>query len=154
LKTDPCQIGPEYNPGALFQFQGFFLDKLEEQQMKQWQKPIPPALQAAHDAYVEQFVKPSRVWIEMTGDHTKYTDDYILCQGGPQFASFSMVPRTDYEIYVENHYKWMRTVQFVEPEEEKPNVAADEYVKSPPRKVHFETTSVMRDIVHKYLKPK
>lgn len=167
LKTDPCQIRPDYNPGSLFQFQGFLLDMLDEREMKRWQIPIPPALQAAHDAYVEQFVKPSRVWIEMTGDHTKYTDDYVLCQGGPQFMSFSMVPRTDYEIYVENHYKWMRTVQF---EPEKPN-EADEYVKGPPRKVHFESeeeewltadtppayvrreANVMRDIVHKYRKP-
>ena len=149
LKTDPCQIRADYNPGSLFQFQGFFLDKLEEREMKRWQRPIPPALQGEHDAYVERYVKTSRVWIEMSGDHTKYTDDYVLCQGGPQFTPFSMVPCTEYERYVEEHYKWMRTVQF---EPEKLN-AADEYVESPPRKVHFET-NVMRDIASKYLKPK
>jgi hypothetical protein len=119
--------------------------------MKHWQRPIPPALQAVHDAYVEQFVKPSRVWIEMTGDHTKYTDDYVLCQGGPQFVSFSMVPRTDYEIYVENHYKWMRTVQF-EPEE-KPN-AADELLSADIPTADVRRENVMRDIIHKYLEPK
>jgi hypothetical protein len=140
---------------------------LEEREMKRWQRPIPPALQAAHDEYVERFVKPSRVWIEMTGDHTKYTDYYVLCQGGPQFVPFTMVPRTEYEIHVENHYKWMRTVQF---EPDKPN-EADEYVKGPPRKVHFKSeeeewltadtppayvrreANVMRDIVHKYREP-
>ena len=158
LKTDPCQIRADYNPGSPFRFQGFFLDKLEEREMKRWQRPIPPALQAKHDAYVEQFVKPSRVWIEMTGDHTKYTDDYVLCQGGPQFTPFSMIPHTEYELYVEEHYKWMRTVRF---EPENPN-EEDEYVKGPPIKVHFKSEddayvrreNVMSDILHKYLKPK
>ena len=63
LKTDPCQIRPDYNPGVLFQFQGFLLDMLEEREMKRWQRPIPPALQAEHDAYVDRYVKTSRVWI-------------------------------------------------------------------------------------------
>ncbi len=149
LKTDPCQIRPDYNPGMVLQFQGFFLNMLEEREMKRWQRPIPPALQAEHDAYVERYVKTSRVWIEMTGDHTKYTDDYVLCKGGPQFVPFSMVPCTEYERYVEEHYKWMRTVQF-EPEKQNEE---DEHVKGPPRKVHFEA-SIMRDIIHKYVEPK
>jgi hypothetical protein len=152
LKTDPCQIRPDYNPGMLFQFQGFLLDMLEEREMKRWQRPIPPALQAEHDAYVDRYVKTSRVWIEMTGDHTKYTDDYMLCQGGPQFVPFSMVTRTEYEIYVENHYKWMRTVQF---EPEKPNEEEAWLTPDiPPAYVRRDDANVLRDIINQYREPK
>jgi hypothetical protein len=84
-----------------------------ENEMIHWQKPIPPALQAGHDAFEDRFVKPSRIWIEMTGDHRQYTNDYMLCTGGPEFVSFDIIPKTVYEQFVEQHYRWMRSIQFV-----------------------------------------
>ena len=74
-----------------------------------WQHPIPPALQARHAEWEEQNVKPSRVWIIMSGDHTRYTNDFSLCYGGPNWISFSSKPRTVYEKDVEMRYTWMRS---------------------------------------------
>ena len=107
LKTIHNMPGGDGHP-----FQDFYSGMLEDDHIKHWQQPIPPALQAAYNEYEERYVKTSRVWIEMSGDHTKYTDNYILCMGGPNFDWFEVRPRTDYENYVQDHYQWMRQVQF------------------------------------------
>lgn len=109
LKTTHNMPGEKSGCGH---FQDFYSGMLEDDHIKHWQQPIPPALQAAYNEYEERYVKTSRVWIEMSGDHTKYTDNYILCMGGPNFEWFENRPRTDYENYVQHHYEWMRTVQF------------------------------------------
>jgi len=119
LNNDPCQITLEYNtytPEYItnkYNRPNFSLSALEnENEMIHWQKPIPPALQAGHNAFEDRFVKPSRIWIEMTGDHRQYTNDYMLCTGGPEFVSFDIIPKTVYEQFVEQHYRWMRSSQF------------------------------------------
>jgi hypothetical protein len=73
-----------------------------------WQHPIPPALQERHTAWVNEHVKTSRVMIMMSGDHTKYTNDFYICYGGPNWVSFSKTPKTEYEKIVESQYSWMR----------------------------------------------
>jgi hypothetical protein len=73
-----------------------------------WLHPIPPALQDVHRQYENEFVKTSRVWILMSGDHTKYTEDFYLCEGGPNWVPYSVKPKTEYETMVIHHYKWMR----------------------------------------------
>lgn len=73
-----------------------------------WLHPIPPALQDVHRKYENEFVKTSRVWILMSGDHTKYTEDFYLCEGGPNWVPYSVKPKTEYETMVIYHYKWMR----------------------------------------------
>jgi hypothetical protein len=78
------------------------------QKVELWQQPIPPALQSKHQEYVEQFVKPSRIWIIMSGDHKKYTTNFALCQGGDHWIPFEIKPRTPYEQLVFSHYHWMR----------------------------------------------
>ena len=115
LKTDPREIvePPKYMKDR------FYTHMLEEQNIKDWQQPIPPALHAAFDAYQEKYVKTSRIWIEMTGDHTKYTNEYRLCmrfEPTNGYEYFDVRPRTDYESLVQNHYEWMRAIEF-EPDE-------------------------------------
>lgn len=56
-----------------------------------------PALQKRHEEYEEQYVKPSRIWIEMTGDHTHYTNDFrliMILDGSDDW--FHARPRTEY----------------------------------------------------------
>lgn len=112
LKTDPLQI---YPPA----WHEFTFSLSESHNIKIWQRPIPPAFQAAFDKYQEEEVKTSRIWIEMTGDHTKYTNKYRLCMrfepsNGHEY--FDVRPRTEYESMVQCHYEWMRTIDF-EPDE-------------------------------------
>lgn len=86
-----------------FEFSLFALERPHS-----WQHPIPPALQARHAAWVEENVKSSRVTIMMSGDHSRYTNDFYLSYGGPNWISFSRKPKTEYERNVELHYNWMR----------------------------------------------
>jgi hypothetical protein len=80
-----------------------------------WQKPIPPALQKRHEEYEEMFVKPSRIWIEMTGDHNHYTNDFrIVMMFRTKDDWFDVRPRTEYENIVQEHYNWMRTIMWDE----------------------------------------
>lgn len=44
----------------------------------------------------------------MSGDHSRYTNDFYLSYGGPNWISFSRKPKTEYERNVELHYNWMR----------------------------------------------
>lgn len=73
-----------------------------------WQQPIPPALQSKHQEYVDKFVKTSRVWITMSGDHSEYTPNFALCEGGEYWIPYELKPRTQYEDIVIQHYNWMR----------------------------------------------
>lgn len=73
-----------------------------------WQQPIPPALQSKHQEYVDKFVKTSRVWITMSGDHSEYTPNFALCEGGKSWIPYELKPRTQYEDAVFLLYKWMR----------------------------------------------
>jgi hypothetical protein len=73
-----------------------------------WVRPIPPALQEIHKQYEDEFVKTSRVCIMMSGDHTQYTDDYYLCEGGPNWVPYSVKPKTEYEKMVCLKYRWLR----------------------------------------------
>lgn len=117
LKTDPRKITTP--PKNLKDH--FYPFMINEENIKDWQQPIPPGFQEAFDAYQEKYVKTSRVWIEMTGDHTKYTNNYRLCcHFDPKngYESFSVRPETHYEIFVQYHYKWMRIIDF------EPNVKA------------------------------
>jgi len=97
-------INPKYRenpPNHMYCFSGL-------ENPESWQHPIPPALQERHAKWEEQNVKPSRVWIMMSGDHTRYTNDFSLCYGGPNWISFSQKPKTEYEKMVEHKYSWMR----------------------------------------------
>jgi hypothetical protein len=73
-----------------------------------WQHPIPPAFQAKHAEWEDTHVKTSRIWITMSGDHSEYTSDFAICYGGANWVSFDEKPKTQYEITVEQHYRWMR----------------------------------------------
>jgi len=99
LRTDPNL--PENPPYHYFEFGA--LDQPER-----WQHPIPPALQAKHVEWEQKNVATSRVWIMMSGDHSRYTNDFALCYGGPNWVSFDLKPKTTYEKNVEYKYSWMR----------------------------------------------
>ena len=73
-----------------------------------WQHPIPPALQDKHAQFEEAQVKTSRLWIMMSGDHSRYTNDLYLCEGGPNWIPFSEKPKTEYEVFVMQKYSWIR----------------------------------------------
>ena len=107
LKTDPREIvePPKYVKDQ------FFKHMLEEKNIKDWQHPIPPALQSAFDEYQEKYVKTSRIWIEMTGDHRHYTNDFrlvMLVNNDEDW--FDIRGRTEYENRVQEHWEWMRSV--------------------------------------------
>jgi hypothetical protein len=107
LKTDPREI---VEPPKLVKDR-FFKHMLEEKNIKDWQYPIPPALQSAFDEYQEKYVKPSRIWIEMTGDHKHYTNDFrlvMLIKNEDDW--FDCRERTEYENRVQAHWEMMRTV--------------------------------------------
>ena len=77
----------------------------------QWQKPIPPAFQKRHEEYEERCVKTSRIWIEMTGDHKHYTNDFrlvMLIKNDEDW--FDVRDRTEYENRVQEHWEMMRSV--------------------------------------------
>ena len=127
LKTDPCEISAYRNPLDMNWFNLGMIDKGRE---SLWQKPIPPALQKRHEEYEEKFVKTSRIWIEMTGDHKHYTNDFRIVMMVRKEDWFDVTPRTEYEDYVQTHYKWMRTVMW----DETPQRSCDKFfiVNSPP----------------------
>jgi len=107
LKTDPLEI---VEPPKSVKDR-FFKHMLEEKNIKIWQHPIPPALQSAFDEYQEKYVKPSRIWIEMTGDHKHYTNDFrlvMLIKNEDDW--FDRVERTEYENMVQAHWEMMRSV--------------------------------------------
>jgi hypothetical protein len=84
---------------------------LEKDFIKNWQHPIPPALQSEFDEYQEKYVKPSRIWIEMTGDHKHYTNDFrlvMLVKNDEDW--FDIRDRTEYENRVQEHWEMMRSV--------------------------------------------
>ena len=107
LKTDPLEVmePPKYAKDV------FFPHMLEEKNIKDWQHPIPPALQPAFDEYKEKYVKTSRIWIEMTGDHKHYTNDFrlvMLIKNDEDW--FDIRDRTEYENRVQEHWEMMRSV--------------------------------------------
>jgi hypothetical protein len=108
LKTDPLEI---VEPPKLVKGR-FFKHMLEEKNIKEWQYPIPPALQSAFDEYQEKYVKPSRIWIEMTGDHKHYTNDFrlVMLIKKNEDDWFDRVERTEYENRVQAHWEMMRSV--------------------------------------------
>lgn len=79
---------------------------------QQWQKPIPPAFQKRHEEYEETHVKPSRIWIEMTGDHKHYTNDFrlVILIENEADDGFDVRERTEYENRVQEHWEMMRKV--------------------------------------------
>jgi hypothetical protein len=112
LNTDPCQVSSYRDP---LSFEWFNLGGLEDARIPFWQKPIPPALQKRHEEYEEKCVKSSRIWIEMTGDHKHYTNDFRIVMMVSKYDDwFDVTPRTEYEDRVQNHYEWMRTVMWDE----------------------------------------
>ena len=113
LKTDPRQIAAYRN---CYNIDWFDLGMIEgDERIHFWQKPIPPALQKRHEEYEEMFVKPSRIWIEMTGDHKHYTNDFrIVMMFRTKDDWFHVRPRTEYENIVQEHYNWMRTIMWDE----------------------------------------
>jgi hypothetical protein len=128
LNTDPRQVSSYRDPLSMDWFN--VLD-LEDERIHLWQKPIPPALQERHKQYEKKNVKPSRIWIEMTGDHKHYTNDFrlvMLVQSKDDW--FDIRPRTEYENRVQEHYEWMRTVMW----SETPQKNCDNFfiVNSPP----------------------
>ena len=110
LKTNPCEISSYRNP---LNINWFNMSELAEDRISVWQKPIPPALQKRHEEYEERCVKSSRIWIEMTGDHKHYTNDFrivMILDGSDDW--FRARPRTEYEHKVQAHYEWMRSVMW------------------------------------------
>jgi hypothetical protein len=73
-----------------------------------WQHPIPPALQSKHAQFEDEEVKTSRLWIMMSGDHSRYTNDLYLCEGGPNWIPYDEKPKTEYERHVVEKYLWIR----------------------------------------------
>lgn len=64
----------------------------------------------------------------MTSDHTKYTNKYRLCmrfEPTKGYEYFDVHPRTEYESFVQNHYEWMRMIEF-EPDEETELICEEE----------------------------
>ena len=112
LKTNAVQIASYRGP---LSFDWFRLWELEDEHIHLWQKPIPPALLKRHQDYEKEYVKPSRIWIEMTGDHKHYTNDFrLVMMVKTKDDWFDIRPRTEYENKVQEHYEWMRTVMWDE----------------------------------------
>ena len=112
LKTDPREISSYRNP---LDIDWFHMSELADDRISVWQKPIPPALQKRHEEYEERCVKSSRIWIEMTGDHAHYTNDFrIIIVLDESDDWFRARPRTEYENKVQEHYEWMRSVMWDE----------------------------------------
>jgi len=108
LKTDANQIASYRSPLSI---KWFHLEKVDDSSISTWQKPIPPALLKRHQDYEKAHVKPSRIWIEMTGDHKHYTNDFrIVMMVKTKNDWFDIRSRTEYENKVQEHYEWMRTV--------------------------------------------
>ena len=110
LKTDPRETSSYRNP---LNINWFNMSELAEDRISLWQKPIPPALQKRHEEYEERYVKHSRIWIEMTGDHKHYTNDFRIIMVIEESDDwFRARPRTEYEHKVQAHYEWMRSVMW------------------------------------------
>ena len=110
LNTDPREISSHRSPLSIMWFpQSFVTDSY----ISKWQKPIPPALQKRHEEYEEKYVKTSRIWIEMAGDHKHYTNDFRLVMLIEDEDSwFEKKPRTEYEEMVQDHWELMRQVMW------------------------------------------
>jgi hypothetical protein len=112
LKTDANQITSYRSPRSI---KWFHLEMVDDSRISTWQKPIPPALLKRHQDYEKEHVKPSRIWIEMTGDHKHYTNDFrLVMMVKTKDDWFDIRPRTEYENKVQEHYEWMRTVMWSE----------------------------------------
>jgi hypothetical protein len=108
LKTDPLEILPCRDQHS---FNWFPFAFISDNYLPQWQKPIPPAFQKRHEEYEETHVKTSRIWIEMTGDHKHYTNDFRLVMLIEKEDDwFEKKPRTEYENRVQEHWEMMRKV--------------------------------------------
>ncbi len=109
LNTDACEIGL---PRVQTNFDNWFpFAFLGDKYLPQWQKPIPPAFQKRHKEYEETHVKTSRIWIEMTGDHKHYTNDFRLVMLiENEDECFDIRKRTEYENRVQAHWEMMRKV--------------------------------------------
>lgn len=108
LNTDPCEILPCRDQTS---FNWFPFSFISDNYIPQWQKPIPPAFQKRHEEYEEKHVKTSRIWIEMTGDHKHYTNDFRLVMLiSNEKDWFDVRDRTEYETRVQEHWEMMRKV--------------------------------------------
>ena len=108
LNTDPCEILPCRDQTS---FNWFPFSFISDNYIPQWQKPIPPAFQKRHEEYEETHVKTSRIWIEMTGDHKHYTNDFRLVMLiSNEKDWFDVRDRTEYETRVQEHWEMMRKV--------------------------------------------
>ena len=109
LKTDPREISSYRSPLSINWFPPSLLT---DSYIPQWQKPNPPALQKRHEEYEEKYVKTSRIWIEMTGDHKHYTNDFrlVILIENEADDSFEVRGRTEYENRVQEHWEMMRKV--------------------------------------------
>ena len=108
LKTDPREISSYRSPLSINWFSPSFISNYY---IPRWQNPIPPAFQKMHKEYEERYVKTSRIWIEMAGDHKHYTNDFrivMLIENEDDW--FEKKPRTDYEQMVQDHWEMMRKV--------------------------------------------
>jgi hypothetical protein len=108
LNTDPCETSSYRDQSSFNWFPFVFID---DTYISQWQKPIPPAFQKRHEEYEERCVKTSRIWIEMTGDHKHYTNDFrlvMLIKNNDDW--FDIRDRTEYEEMVQAHWEMMRSV--------------------------------------------
>ena len=110
LNTDPREISSHRSPLSIMWFPHSFVT---DSYISKWQKPIPPALQKRHEEYEEKYVKTSRIWIEMAGDHKHYTNDFRLVMLIEDEDSwFETKPRTEYEEMVQDHWELMRQVMW------------------------------------------
>ena len=108
LNTDACEILPCRDQTS---FNWFPFAFISDNYIPQWQKPIPPAFQKRHEEYEETHVKTSRIWIEMTGDHKHYTNDFRLVMLiSNEKDWFDVRDRTEYENRVQEHWEMMRKV--------------------------------------------
>ena len=108
LKTNPCEISSYRSPLSINWFSPSFIS---DYYIPRWQKPIPPAFQKIHKEYEERYVKTSRIWIEMAGDHNHYTNDFrmvMLIENEDDW--FEKKQRTEYEQMVQDHWEMMRKV--------------------------------------------
>ena len=109
LNVNPRETSSYRDPLSL---DWFHLAMLDDTYIPQWQKPIPPALQKRHEEYEETHVKTSRIWIEMTGDHKHYTNDFrlVMLIDDEKNYWFDIKDRTEYENRVQKHWEMMRSV--------------------------------------------
>ena len=109
LNIDPCEKGSSYRDQSSFNRFPFVF--IGDAYIARWQKPIPSAFQKRHEEYEERYVKTSRIWIEMTGDHKHYTNEFRLVMLiKNEHEWFDNRERTEYENMVQEHWEMMRSV--------------------------------------------